>query len=143
LTQQEHYGVRKPIPTDHHQGRQTVLLRVGLVSEENKEMGVELKKAYVVRGLDIGLSVQQKRHGVRIPTAAGLQQGRPTILQKRGSGQAGIDGRTHSSKAYVVRGLDIGPSVQQERRGVRIPIGNGLHQGRQTILLMGGLCVGG
>jgi hypothetical protein len=31
-------------------------------------------------------------------------------------------------------GLDIGPSCQQERHGVRLSIENGLHQGRPAVL---------
>jgi hypothetical protein len=48
--------------------------------------------------------------------------------------QRGIDGQTHLRNVYLVYGLDIGPSVQQEVHGVRLPIDTGQHQSRHTIL---------
>jgi hypothetical protein len=39
-----------------------------------------LRYAYVVCSLDVGLSVHQDRHGVRLTIVTGHQQGRPTIL---------------------------------------------------------------
>jgi hypothetical protein len=33
-------------------------------------------------GVDVGPSLQQDRHGSRLPIATGQQQGRPTILQR-------------------------------------------------------------
>jgi hypothetical protein len=39
-----------------------------------------------------------------------------------------------SGETYVVRGLDMGPSVQQEHHGIRFSIRTGDQQGRQTTL---------
>jgi hypothetical protein len=70
-------------------------------------------------------------------TLAFIRAVMPSYRGEKGSGRHNPKDCAVFRCTYAVCSLDVGPSVQQERHGVRLTSLTGLHQGRHAILQRG------